>query len=433
MKKDNFNSKLREYAKTLYPKSQERDLVGKVYQSFNDLFGVNNCIQIGSYPRFTAITPVHDLDILYILGSWDENNHTPLVTLTNLFNHINSSHVNPTNYTKKVSLQTHSVTVEFWQNSAMILSVDIVPAYLYGKNEFNQDTYKVPEVIKESNHVKRNTLTWDSNGLHSWIKSDPRGYIKTATEVDTNSDFRKAVKLVKRWKHNLCLEDGDLKLKSFHVEQVITKMFQKNPNIDIYDAVFAFFYGLPNMVDTPNQIADRANSDKYIDDYLSKFTSEQKEKIKQARDGFLIKLESIKDSDPTAGLLAVHFYERSENEEFMFDKRILILTEPQHSDFSLFADVTDKQGAIQRRLNSQGVIDSGRYLKFSKSKNIDGGAYDWKVKNDDTSEQPRGEITSHQTKNVPEHTKYRGTHYIECYAIKGGVCVASAKHNVVLN
>ena len=153
MTKDKFNSKLREYTKTLSTKSYEQDLIGKIYQSFNDLFGVNNCIQIGSYPRFTSITPIHDLDILYILGSWDENSHSPLITLQNLFNEVNKSHVNPTSYTKKVSLQTHSVTVEFWQGSDMILSVDIVPAYSYGKNEYNHDIYKVPEVIKERNHT----------------------------------------------------------------------------------------------------------------------------------------------------------------------------------------------------------------------------------------------------------------------------------------
>ena len=69
MKKDKFNAKFREYARTLSPQQSERDFIGKIYQSFNDLLGVNNCIQIGSYPRFTAITPVHDLDILYVFES----------------------------------------------------------------------------------------------------------------------------------------------------------------------------------------------------------------------------------------------------------------------------------------------------------------------------------------------------------------------------
>lgn len=59
MKKDEFNIKLRDFAKTLSPTSNERELISKIYQSFSDLLGENNCIQIGSYPRLTAITPVH--------------------------------------------------------------------------------------------------------------------------------------------------------------------------------------------------------------------------------------------------------------------------------------------------------------------------------------------------------------------------------------
>lgn len=434
MKKDKFNSKLREYAKTLSPKPHEQDLIGKVYQSFNDLFGVNNCIQVGSYPRFTSITPIHDLDILYILGSWDENNHTPSATLQNLFNKVNNSHVNPTSYTKKVSLQIHSVTVEFWQSTNMILSVDIVPAYSYGKNEYGQDIYKVPEVIKERNHARRNTLAWDASNSHSWINSDPRGYIKVATEVGANTDFRKTVKFVKRWKNNLCNKDQNLKLKSFHIEQVVTKIFKQNPNIEIFDAVFTFFINLPTVVGTPNQIQDRANSGKFIDDYLAKLTLEQKNKIKEARDCFLIKLESLEESTSTGSLVDISFYSRkSDTEQFLFDRKIPTHIDPQNTDFTLTADVTDSQGNVQRRLNSQGVIDSGRYLKFNKTKNIDGCSYHWKVKNDNSSEQPRGEITPNRTKNIPEHTKYRGTHYVECYATKNDICVASARYSVILN
>ncbi|NIT99702.1 MAG: hypothetical protein GWN01_01780 [Nitrosopumilaceae archaeon] len=58
--------------------------------------------------------------------------------------------------------------------------------------------------------------------------------------------------------------------------------------------------------------------------------------------------------------------------------------------------------------------------------------YKWKVKNDDSSEEPRGEISDHHTKNDPESSKYRGNHYVECYAIRDGVCIAKARQNVVI-
>jgi len=434
MTNDKFNSKLREYAKTLSPKSYEQDLIEKVYQSFNNLFGVSNCIQIGSYPRRTSITPIHDLDILYILGSWNENNHTPSATLQNLFNEINSSFVNPTNYTKKVSLQTHSVTVEFWQSINMILSVDIVPAYSYGKNEYSQDTYKVPEVIKERNHAKRNILAWDASNSHSWIKSDPRGYIKVATEVGINADFRKTVKFVKKWKHNLCDKDQNLKLKSFHLEQVVTKIFKQNPNTEIFDAIFLFFINLPAVISTPNQIQDRANGEKFIDDYLAKFTPEQKDKIKYARDGFLIRLENLSDSDSADSLMNIFFYKRSLSEEFIFDDNIKTLTEEKY-DFNICGEVQVRKGGFREFiLDKIGFINVDRRIKFlisGSSPDVD--ILKWKVKNDSTCDQPRGEITNHHTKNEIEDTKYSGNHFVECYAIKNNICVAKARQNVVLN
>jgi hypothetical protein len=433
MKKDKFNSKLQEYARKLSPSSTEQNLINKIYQSFNDLFGVNNCIQIGSYPRFTSITPIHDLDILYILGQWSENNHNPSQTLARLFNQVNNEYANPTNLTAEASLQTHSVTVTYSRGTDEVFSVDIVPAYTFSKNEFQQDTYKVPEVIKERNHDIRNHMAWDASSDHSWINSDPRGYLKVATLVGQNQDFRKTVKIVKKWKNNLRDLDDSLKLKSFHLEQVVTKIFQQVSDICIFDAVFTFFVGLPSVISVPNQIADRANSDKFIDDYLSKFTPEQKQKINQARDHLLISLENFKDGDTIESLLAPRLHKRTESEEYLFDKNTPILVDPAFSSFAITADITDKAGNIQRPLSTQGIIDSGRYLKFKRINRIDGCMYKWKVKNDDRSDQPRGEITDDRTKNVPESTKYKGRHYTECYAIKDGVCVARAKQNVVLS
>jgi hypothetical protein len=436
MRKDRFNLKLRECARTLSPSPMEQLLVNKIYESFNDLLGINDCIQIGSYPRFTAITPIHDLDILYILGQWNENEHSPFAVLKNLFDHIDENYINPTKFQLRTSLQTHSVTIAYLDGEEEIFSVDIVPAYSLGRNEFDQDMYKVPEVIKENSHKKRNDFYLKIQSEHrdmSWINSDPRGYIKMATEVGKNTDFRKTVKIIKRWKDNLKNLDESLKLKSFHLEQVITKLFQQSSEMCVVDAIFKFFVDLPDIVNNPNQIKDRAKSDKFIDDYLKKFTSEQKERIKQARDYFLIKLENLDEKDDIDFLWSVNLHKRkSFAEEYLFDQKIPIFTDPQYSQFSISADITDKIGNVQRPLNNQGMIDSGRYLKFKRLHRIDGCMYKWKVKNDDSSDQPRGEITDGQTMNVPENTKYKGRHYAECYAIKDDVCVARAKQAVVL-
>ena len=68
MKKNDINVKFREHARKLSPSTEEQELISDIYQSYNDLLGNDKCIQVGSYPRFTAISPIHDLDLIYFLG-----------------------------------------------------------------------------------------------------------------------------------------------------------------------------------------------------------------------------------------------------------------------------------------------------------------------------------------------------------------------------
>jgi len=421
MKKDKFNAKFREYARTLSPQQNERDLIGKIYQSFNDLFGVNNCIQIGSYPRFTAITPVHDLDILYFLGDWNENSHDPATALQNLKSKLLSEYKNPTNYKIEISIQTHSVTLVFKDNSEELFSVDIVPAYTFSKNEFNEDTYKVPEVIRKrhgKNRVEYYQMLSQEHKEMGWINSDPRGYIKVASEIDksTDGEFRKTVKIIKAWKNNLVDKDQNLELKSFHLEQIITKYFQENQALDIYDVIFKFFIELPEIVNNPNQISDRANDDKFIDDYLEKFTNKQKEKIKSARDGFLVKIENFTESDSVGELLKIDFYGRKSSEEFLFDSKIKTFIDSDLR-FKIDGFVKPLAGLSSGWLTQTPQLQNGltrgqgkaRKIEFSiQNDTTSAREYRWKVRNDDGCEQPRGEITPNHTKNNPESTESAG-------------------------
>ncbi|MHB8279988.1 MAG: nucleotide-binding domain-containing protein [Candidatus Humimicrobiaceae bacterium] len=444
MEKNKFNTKFRDYARTLSPKTDERVMLSKIYQSFNELLGINNCIQIGSYPRFTAITPIHDLDILYFLGNWNENKHDPTAVLQNLNTQINNDYKNPTDYKIEVTIQTHSVTISYLKSSEEIFSVDIVPAYFYSKNEFAEDTYKVPEVIRKKHGKSRveyyQKLSQERKEM-GWITSDPRGYIKIASDINksTNGEFRKTVKMIKVWKNNLTNEDPSLKLKSFHLEQIITKYFIDNNNIEIFDVVFKFFVELSEIINKPNQIKDRANDDKFIDNYLEDFTNFQKEKIKQARDCFLVKLESFLETDLAMDLFNVCFYKRnSETEQFLYDYNLPILTESNR--FRIDGFIQKKDGFRDGWLSEvDNKIAKGRKIKFSIRNDVEKNYSMWKVQNDKKSDEVlnasaiRGEITKNSTRNNPESTAYKGRHYVEGYAIRDNACVARSRIDVVIN
>lgn len=438
MKKDKFNTLFREYSRTLSPTQDERDMVTNIYQSLDDVLGVNSCIQIGSYPRFTSVTPIHDLDILYFLWNWNENLHNPLSALQYLYKKILLEYKNPTIYKIDISLQSHSVTISHKENNEEIFWVDIVPAYIYSKNEFWDDTYKVPEIIKTP-HKKRlakYTKLSEEHKNMDWIKSDPRWYISVASNLDktTKGEFRKAVKLVKKWKNNLCEADENLKFKSFHLEQIVTRFFKSNSNLEIFDAIFNFFIELPSIINNPNQIEDRANSDKFIDDYIEKFTYEQKEKIIQARDWLLIKLEKFTWLSSIQSLLEIFFYKRvGEKEAFLFDQKIPVLTDPSYA-FEIYWKARPRNWwFLGKVLDATWLISIDRQIDFWinwKEPIVD--LFKWKVRNDKISEDPRWEITDYRTLRNPEHTKYPWSHYVECYAILDNVCVSRAKQIVRL-
>lgn len=432
MKREEFNTAFRQHAKErLSPTEVERQTVSAIYQSLQDVLGTNSCLQIGSYPRFTAITPLHDLDVLYILGQWKPEAHDPSSALESLHKTLSASFKNPTKWRIEIARQTHSITIRFLQGDEEKLSVDVVPAYISGRNEFGGDMYVVPEIARRGHAARAREYQSlaATRGQMQWIKTDPRGYIEVARLTnDANSDFRKTVKLVKAW-HYSCKEAFDSKLKSFHIEQVLTGYFRESET-DIFGAVYRFFVDLPDTIRKP-QIPDRADSTKFIDEYVGTLGLPERRSIIEARDGFLIKLENFQPGQSVASLLKAEMRERkSASEAYLFDRGIPVLTD---RPIAIVGEVQPRAGFRAFILDALGLIEIDRRISFRLKTPLDEPTlYKWKVKNDDSSPQPRGEITDHRTLNDPEATSYNGNHYVECFAIKNGICVAKARQAVKL-
>lgn len=441
MKKTELCSKFREYVrKNLSPTKDEQGFVSKIYSSFERIAG-NHLLQIGSYPRYTAIRPLHDLDILWILGEWNPDLHDPKEALEALKTKMENEYENPSKNRVEISLQTHSITVSYLnKNNDEVFAVDVIPAYSLDKNEFGDDMYMVPELLKQG-HEKWQQFYGEfqeDNKKMGWIPSDPMGYIEiTKTVNQKNSDFRKTVKFVKAWKNALKEKDETLKLKSFHIEQVITQYFQDNKKeMEIFDAIFKFFCEIPTIIEIP-QIPDRADKSVMIDQYVADLTKDQKDKIKQARNCFLIKLEELEEFSSIAKLVEVCFYERNDpSEQYLFDFQIPVLI---NTGKKLVIDgcVKEKNGfrEYKYRINTGwGKINANNYIRFEIVNPVSTAEYYlWKVKNDNNCDEPRGEITKNQTRKHPEYTKYPGEHFVECFAIVNKVCVAKARQDVIID
>jgi hypothetical protein len=301
MNKDTIITALRNFVhKFLSPTQEQRDMVTAVYAAVCTVLGKDRCYQIGSYPRYTAIRPPHDLDILFSADKWPGHEPDASAILQAVQRRLQTELVPPKGLTSQIVLQTHSISISFRRNGEEVFAVDVVPGWTTGtSNEFGDDIYWVPEIILRGHRGRLRTYKrlLEMGGHVDYIRSDPKGYIKVAAAVNTlNEDFRRTVKLVKRWKVWAKSLDESFKMKSFHIEQIITAYFRESTDIDILSASIRFFEELPQWI-AQAQIRDRADGDRFIDAYVNDLTASERTAILRARDLVLARIRSGAEFD----------------------------------------------------------------------------------------------------------------------------------------
>lgn len=284
--KININSLLEEFVSSnLSPTESERKEVSAKYDELSSILKGRNFIS-GSYGRFTSITPLHDVDVIWEL---------PEETVTNNIRKSISLKVSPDELDVKnilgslakrlreeyeklgvkvnVLSETHSVTIEFL-NSSHEFTIDVVPAVpITEKNEFGLPLYIVPEIIKDSHRVRKDK--YSSKEPIIWIKTDPEGYIEEASKAnEENQSFRKSVKFLKGWRRKSKEGDVNFKLKSFHIEQYVLHFLRENHQKNTWEVVTTFFDDVEQIISSP-QIPDRANDTVFIDAYISELTEDE--------------------------------------------------------------------------------------------------------------------------------------------------------------
>jgi hypothetical protein len=282
MDQEKINASVNEcISDNLTPKQDERDYITAKYSELQEIIG-HQCLRSGSYARFTANTPVHDLDIIYPTSdsSLTEN---PSSLIQELCAQLESGYKKlGVDYIKSITPQTHSATVEFSDNHDGF-SIDIVPAIeLPETNEFGDPLYLVPEIGQLNRRNRELRYQEAAENPINWVKSDPRGYRKVAQDLnDQNPDFHHSAKLVKASRHAWKEVYGDeFKLKSFHLEQIVTIYMTNNPDACTIDAAIECFGLIAQYLDKP-QIPDRADQNRFIDEYVANLSVEEKRPILQ--------------------------------------------------------------------------------------------------------------------------------------------------------
>mgnify|MGYP001560838062 CR=1 FL=1 len=173
----------------------------------------------GSYSRDTAIKPLDDVDIIFVidptkwltgLDSLLSLNPEPSAVLTTFANAIRYRYPISSIYG-----QRRSVRLELFH-----LDIDVVPAI---------------NVDRTGNFI----LIPDRNA-GNWIKSSPKRHSDNATSVNTirNGKFKPLVKLLKHWNGNL---PSTAMFKSFAIETIAVRLFKTAQYQTLEEGLMKFF------------------------------------------------------------------------------------------------------------------------------------------------------------------------------------------------
>lgn len=439
------------------PSNSEQDSISKHYRRLRDFLG-GRTFQSGSYARFTANTPVNDLDVVYDLPEEVRKSLRVAEALVDPAR-LDIHRIIETLAAQLAAFYGNSVTVQEQPHSIGIyfgskeeFSIDVVPAI-----SANDGMFWVPEASHIS--IRKRRVMYRTGALKpspNWIKSDPKGYIGQAAAVDeeTNGRFRKAAKSVKKWRWCCKGRSADFRLKSFHLELAVTQLFQQNNNLKCHDVIREMFQTIPNLLENP-QFPDRADRSRYVDDYVVELSEAERQAIQNECRRAQVAWDQIEKASTKEavlqGLRALFGVQQAmpqvlapgpshrlkgltpqggadPGEQFLEHFNIPLAL--SHS-VRINARVTQRgfrpftlrstRNPLLKRLNLEFYIEDCNVQEPFEIR--------WKVKNAgeeaESKNALRGEIVLDSGRGIKhETTLYYGTHYVQCYIIKDGFCVA---------
>ncbi|MBK5966801.1 nucleotidyltransferase [Thiocystis minor] len=380
-----------------------------------------NSLQVGSYGRRTAIKGISDLDMLYIMpgSQWDQyKNDGQSRLLTETKDAIKRRYPRTTIYVDRLVVRV------LYAN----FHVEVQPV-------FKQDdgSFKYPDTY---------------NG-GSWKITKPCEELDAMREFneEKNNNLRRLCKMARAWKNKHGVGMGGLLIDTLAYNFLRSTAEYDNKSHGYYDWMSRdFFLFLANQ---PDQ------------DYYAALGSGQRVKVKKkfqrkAKKAYELCLDAI-DSEGSAsankkwkkvygrpfpaGATTTESAQSAtktfhETEEFIED---LFPIDIRHN-LTIDCDVLQdgfREHTLSEMLRHRLRLKPSKKLTFSVTKHDIPGEYKlyWKVLNRGEEAKKRDEVrgqiipdSGHEKRE--EHTKFRGDHLVECYAVQNGVVTAKAEIDV---
>ncbi|AWT09175.1 nucleotidyltransferase [Stutzerimonas frequens] len=387
-----------------------KKLNGKYYGSESD---TSHCRQVGSYGRRTAVDGVSDLDMAFVLP-WDVydrfnkySNNKQSALLGEIRKELADLYPN-----KTVRAQQQVVSVDFGT-----YIVEVLPAF---ENDDGSFTYP------------------DANDGGNWRACNPIAEIEKIDDLhkSTNSNLKRLCKMVRAWKN-----DHGVAIKGMLIDTLCHNFFEQTNDYDEatykdYKNLVRDFFAFLVEQDEEQEYWSAPGSRSRV--YKSgNFHAKAKKALRRCS-------EALEDEtlahEKWKTVFGVHFpdlvneEERQQGyqEEFINDKFSLDIQYTLRVDYSV-----ESVGESLRALMSR-VID----YRLPKEKKLTFYISEidveppfkiyWKVRNTGPEaiarKMQRGNIVIDSgARQITERSNFDGDHFVECYAVKNGVCVARGR------
>lgn len=403
------------------------EIAKKLNKNYYDLEGdkTSHMYIVGSIGRETAIKGVSDLDILFDLpdevfkkfDAYEEKKQSSL--LQEVKNVLKKRYPNT-----DISGDGQVVAIKFSK-----YTVELVPGF-----KQSDDRFKYP----------------DTNNGGSWKYTDPLSEIEESkkTSEDTDNNFKYIANMLRAWKNNQGFKFVGLLIDTITYKFLNEKTDYRNISFDSYlDMTKALFKYIKNLnKDQAYWHALGSNQQVYNYD-KGKFITKAEKAYKQLKDltesssDVNKKLRQIFGTQfPKKATTENRTYISSYNqqsykntEEFIEDYFVVDIK----YNISINCKITQngfRPMLLKKLLGENMFLAIKKHLEFyieDMDYEIDKeGDFDiyWKVKNEGKEaiqrDCIRGQVKKTNTKSIRESSDFIGEHYVECYIVKDGVCIA---------
>lgn len=403
------------------------EIAKKLNKNYYDLDGdkTSHMYIVGSIGRETAIKGVSDLDILFDLpdevfkkfDAYEEKKQSSL--LQEVKNVLKKRYPNT-----DISGDGQVVVIKFSK-----YTVELVPGF-----KQSDDRFKYP----------------DTNNGGSWKYTDPLSEIEESkkTSEDTDNNFKYIANMLRAWKNKQGFKFGGLLIDTIMYKFLNEKTDYRNISFDSYlDMTKALFKYIKNLNKDQaywhalgsNQQVYNCDKGKFITKaekaykQLKDLTESSSDVNKKLRQIFGTQFPKKATTENRTYISSYNQQSYKNTEEFIEDYFVVDIK----YNISINCKITQngfRPMLLKKLLGENMFLAIKKHLEFyieDMDYEIDKeGDFDiyWKVKNEGKEaiqrDCIRGQVKKTNTKSIRESSDFIGEHYVECYIVKDGVCIA---------